>query len=66
MKTQNAIVAAVDLGPCTRAVVAHAVNSARLTGANERLHAGDSLVFSGTKQQLRAAIELIKSPPGRS
>jgi CPA2 family monovalent cation:H+ antiporter-2 len=34
-------------------------------GADEHLHAGDSLVLSGTKQQLRAAIELIKSPPDR-
>jgi CPA2 family monovalent cation:H+ antiporter-2 len=34
-------------------------------GADERLHSGDSLVLSGTKQQLRAVIEFIKSPPGR-
>ena len=34
-------------------------------GADERLHSGDSLVLSGTKQQLRAVIEFIKSPPDR-
>ncbi len=34
-------------------------------GADEHLHSGDSLVLSGTKQQLRAAIEFVKSSPGR-
>lgn len=34
-------------------------------GADERLHSGDSLVLSGTKQQLRAAIDFIKSPASR-